>query len=199
MSAPHSQIPLSFNNPAQAAYNRSLKTKLPGVYSGVAPTGLQADYLMGFDQFARTALDLFRDGGVVTLPTNNAREIRAFFCEANYRYLLERIQKDTGYPVHEESLWEGMLWAFTMTRPRSDPTDPRHKKYDPATTDSYVCEMNKMVIERISYETIIAQRHLVAFRNRGNTRRMIPDDPIDTRTRNVASMYSFDYMTHIDP
>jgi len=186
--------PLSFQNPSQLAKNKAIRTKVPGRYEGYASQGLNADATLGFDKFARTALETYRDGAYVSLPTNSWREMRDFFCEKNFNKLKTEIEQKSGYPVHLQTLWERMMFTFYQTRPRSDQMDRRLLKTDPATVKSYVDEMNEAVVRYMVVETVAAQKHrIVSWKLRKGIREF-PDTPIDARSRLVGSMYSLDYM-----
>jgi hypothetical protein len=186
--------PLSFRNKAVLARNAAIKTKIPGPYEGFASQDLNADELLGFDKFARTALETYKDGAYVSMPTNNWREIRDFFCEKNFLRVIAEIESKSGYPAHRQTVWEAMMFAFYQNKPRSDHMDRRRTKTDQATVDSYVKELNDAVIRRMVVETKAAQRNAVVARNIRQGRREFPDTPIDTRSRLVGSMYSLDYM-----
>ena len=86
----------------------------PGIYAGRSYSGHEEDARLGLDIFARTALDTLGSNGQVSMPTNNAPEIRAFFSAANYNALMEIAQKRTGFPIHGETLWEPMNFAFSQ-------------------------------------------------------------------------------------
>lgn len=167
---------------------------LPGPYEGFGPKGLEADRLLGFDKFARNALETYKDGAWVSMPTNNWREMRDFFSEKNYVFLQQEIEKQSGFPVHLQTLWETMLFTFYQIKPRSDSMDRRILLTDQATVDSYVQEMNKIVVHKMVVETKAAQKHRVEFMKRRANIRSYPDTPVDTRSRLVGSMYSLDYM-----
>lgn len=186
--------PLSFQNKAVQARNAAIKTKIPGPYEGYASHGLNADELLGFDKFARTALETYKDGGYVSMPTNNWREVRDFFCEKNFNSVVAQVERSSGYPAHKQTVWEAMMFAFYQARPRSDPMDRRIKETDQATTDSYVAELNAAVVKRMVAETVAAQRNTVVAQRIRYGKRTFPDTPVDTRARLVGSMYSFDYM-----
>lgn len=187
-------LPLGHTNPALVARNESLKTKVPGPYEGYINKGLNVDALMGFDKFARAALETYRDGSYLSTPTNNWREVRDFFSEKNFTMLQNFIEEKTGYPVHAQSLWETMLFVFYQIKPRSDAMDQRKERTDDETTRSYVNEMNEIVVSRMTTETMAAQKHRKVFMQRRGDVRSYPDTPIDTRTRYVGSSYLFDYM-----
>lgn len=188
------RTPLSFQNSAVKAKNAAIKTRMPGPYESFASHGLNADELLGFDKFARTALETYKDGSYLAMPTNNWREMRDFFCEKNYLYLIEQIESKSGYPAHRQSVWEAMMFAFYQIRPRSDHMDPRIGRVDQATVDSYVREINQAVLRRMVPETVAAQRNAVVAQNIRRGKRVFPDTPIDARSRLVGSMYEFDYM-----
>lgn len=190
-------IPLSFPSEAQRAANAAIHTEVPGHMEGYSNTALQLDRVMGLDKFARAALDTFKDGACVTVPSGNFRELRSFFSEANYLGLLEEAERASGFPVLGESLWESMLLAFATVKPRSDPTDGRRSMRDEETTASYVSEMNEIVLKRVVRETVLAQHHVVRAQQ-VRRRRMAgaPDRLEDSRAhRLVPSAHSCEYLT----
>lgn len=156
------------------------------------------DERLGLDSFARAALDTFSTNGQVSLPTNNAPEIRAFFSRVNYEALSKIAQERTGFPIHGQMLWESMLFAFSQIKPRSEnPTvNPRARDFSPSATASYVAEMNELVLSRVCSDTVRAQRHAEFARSsrRGSYMNIgeSEDQPVDTRTRMSAGGVSFD-------
>lgn len=186
--------PLSFPNKTMLAANQTIRTPLPGAYEGFSYQGYNADALLQFDKFARTALDVYKDGAYLGMPTGNWREIRDFFSEKNFIALKKMIEARSKLPVHEQTLWETMMFIFYQIKPRSDFMDKRREGTDQITTDSYVREMNDLVMTRMISETIAAHRHRTQFMKLRKDQRDYPDTPIDTRTRLIGSMYSCDYM-----
>lgn len=156
------------------------------------------DEPLGLDQFARSALETYRNG-YNPLPTSNVNEFAAFFSKKNYEKLYGEIKRQSGYEPDENEVLETMHYAFQMSPPRSDEMDMRRELFTPRVTASYVAELNKIVLERAVETTIQANKlwdHYAKYRNG-------PvgwgDDPdmhfgVDTRTRLNVSKYDFTWL-----
>jgi hypothetical protein len=192
------KTPLSFTNNSVLRANNAIKTKLPGTYADYAYQGYQADELLGWDKFARTAFETYRDASYMPLPTASFQEFGAFFSDSNYNFLISESERLSKFPVHKQTLYETMMWAYSSKPPRSDPTDyARRDVRSPAVTKSYLDELNQLTLSRIVPETIMAQRQNAYFKkNRVLIGKNIPGDMIDSRARigmDAVSMQPLDY------
>jgi hypothetical protein len=157
------------------------------------------DKMLGFDQLARTALETYRSS-YNPLPTGNVDEWRVFFSLPNYKYLYNEIRKQCKGMIPEEGeLMDAMMWAFSSVLPRSDETDERRDLFGDDITRSYVNEMNKHVIEKMTAEVISANQqadvyYKYAFQGPVNMAEDWGDYGIDTRTRLTGSRADMLYM-----
>jgi hypothetical protein len=167
----------------------------PIKHSGYAATQYQLDRELGYDSIARMALETLRDS-YNPQPTSNHREFARFFSQRNYNHLKEQIERKAGgNKVDENDLFDYMIRAFTMIRPRSDNMDiERRNNFDDSTVNSYVSEMNSYIMSNLPFEIIQANKLWDAYAENMNGPPELIDHPgIDTRSRNRVSYYPFDY------
>lgn len=168
--------------------------KVPGVYDGYANRDINiSDIELGFDEFARTALHAYSKDSYNPLPTANYKEFGRFFSAKNYQALKEQIKRRTSQNVDETDLLDHMFRSFAMLQPRTDPVDARRDKYDSTVIDSYVAELNAYVLENLVPEVIEGNKLWDFYAANRNGPSDLPDTPLDTRTRYVASVYAGDY------
>lgn len=156
------------------------------------------DQKFGFDEFARSAMETYRNG-YLPLPTASAREFGTFFSKENYAKLYKEVTRRAGYAPAEGDLFEVMQWAYSSVQPRSDEMDERRTHFDPNVTASYVAEMNSHVLDRIVEEVKQTNKlwdHYARYRN-GPGQDFADDEDmhfgVDTRTRYHASRYDMTY------
>lgn len=162
---------------------------------------LTDDRILGLDQFARSALETYRSS-YVPLPTSQTKEFAAFFNQHNYEMLYDEVKRRSGgnRPDPNE-LYELMMSAFQMIRPRSDEMDERISDFSPAATSSYVNEMNKFVLERAVEDVKAANQlwdHYAKYRHGPGFAEFLEDDAmhfgVDTRTNAQGSLYDGTYL-----
>jgi hypothetical protein len=168
--------------------------KLPKRYEGYAKTGYYSDAELGYDEFARAALETYRDS-YNPMPTGTVKEFGRFFSAQNFQYLKEAVKKLAGYYADDGELFDMMVRSFSMIKPRSDEMDmERRTNFSDEVTQSYVDEMNKYVLDNLPEEVKQANRLWDFYAKNRNGPSEMPDHPgIDTRSRNVGSLYPFDY------
>lgn len=173
--------------------------KLPRLYlSAVAPQPM-TDKMLGFDPIARAALETYRDT-YNPLPTGNVDEWRAFFSTKNFKFLYNEIKKQCNGMIPEEGeLMDAMMWAYSSVLPRSDETDERRDLFGPDITLSYVREINKYVVEKMTAEVISANQQAdcyYKYRMKGpiNMQEDWGDWGVDTRTRLTGSRVDMTYL-----
>ena len=167
---------------------------VPERFRGVASDRYMSDRELGYDSFARAALETMRES-YNPMPTSEYREFGRFFSGPNYRHLREEVKRMSGDYADDGDLMDMMIRAFTMIRPRSDIMDlERRQNFSDETTDSYVKEMNGYVLDNLPYEVYQANKQWEFMAKNRNGPSELADHPgIDTRSRNVGSLYPFDY------
>jgi hypothetical protein len=172
--------------------------KLPRLYLTAHAAQPMTDKMLGFDPIARMALETYRDT-YNPLPTGNVDEWRAFFSLKNYKYLYAQIKKECNGMIPEEGeLMDAMMWGYSTVLPRSDETDERRDLFGPDITSSYVREINKHVIEKMTAEVISANQQAdvyYKYRMKGpiNMQEDWGDWFVDTRTRLTSSRADMTY------
>lgn len=123
-----------------------------------APIQARRDAVLGIDRIARTALEATRTG-MYARGGYDGEEFYAFFSDGNYKYLESRVASATGGLKPEpELLFDAMMWAYYSVSPRSDELDPRRSSRSMEAVNSYVSEINPLVIERVASEVMAANR-----------------------------------------
>ena len=175
-----------------------MSIKLPTLYLTGTTAQPMTDKALGFDPIARMALEVYRDT-YNPLPTGSVDEWRAFFSMKNYKYLYNEIKKQTkGMVPDENELIEGMIWAYSSVSPRSDEMDERRELFGRDIVDSYLCEINKLVLEKMTAEVVSANLQAnVYYKYRFHGPVDYDKDwtgfDVDTRTRLHASRYDMLY------
>lgn len=169
---------------------------LPSRFQGVGSANYCDQNVIGGDDFARAALETYRDS-YHTMPTGGVREFVSFFSRRNFEYLAAEIKKRSGgFDIDKNELMDAMMTAYTFILPRSDPTDiERRTDYTTkGVTESYVAEMNKVVFDR-TVEEVKQANKLWCFlaKNRNGPSEFPEHLEIDDRTRNSCSFYDFSY------
>jgi hypothetical protein len=168
--------------------------RLPSRYVGAGSVNYCDEKSIHCDAFGRAALETLRDS-YHTMPTGNVHEFSKVFCLENYNKLASEVKRRSGYDIDGSELFENMMQAFTMSAPRTDIMDVhRRLDFSKETTQSYVDEINKLVLERAVEETKQANRLWDFYAKNRNGPSEMPDNcDIDTRTRLVSSFYAADY------
>ena len=168
--------------------------RLPKRFEGYANTSYNSDVELGFDEFARTALESYRDS-YNPMPTGAVKEFGRFFSAKNFKFLKEKVKELSGYYADDGDLFDTMVRSFSMIKPRSDEMDlERRTVFTEEVTDSYVRELNGYVLDNLPEEVKQANRLWDFYAKNRNGPSEMPDHPgIDTRSRNVGSLYPFDY------
>lgn len=178
--------------PAPASF-KTPGVKMPSRYDGYANRDISiSDIELGFDEFARTALHAYRNS-YNPLPTASYMEFGRFFSAKNYDHLKQQVKSKTSFYPDDNDLMDHMIRSFSMLQPRTDASDERRVLFDSATVESYVKELNAYVIENIVPEVVEGNKLWQFYAENRNGPSDVPDTPIDTRTRYVASMYAGDY------
>lgn len=168
---------------------------LPKVYLTANSRLPKTDSALGFDEFARAAIEVGRTA-YNPLPAGSAQEYAAFFSRKNYQYLYKKIRDLARNNPDPGELFEAMIWAYSTVQPRGDEMDERRNIFGADITQSYVREMNKHVIERVVTETEAANQlwdHYAKHMN-GKPDFFEEDDGyIDTRTRFQGSRVDMSY------
>ena len=144
--------------------------------------------------------DLHHNRSVFSLTTPFKKETLAFFSERNYSLLWQAVSRAAGSINFDERLLQkSMIDWYQMKTPRMDQLDERTYHDDPATTASYVNELNVIVVRDVVYRVIQAQRQAHAFQSfRSGPAFEIPL-PMDTRTRDIGSSFNMaDYELDMD-
>jgi hypothetical protein len=176
-----------------------MSIKLPRLYMGAVSPQPMMDKMLGFDPIARIALETYRDT-YNPLPTGNVDEWRAFFSVKNFNYLYNETKRQCKGKIPEETeLMDTMFWAFSSVKPRSDEMDERRDLFGPDITLSYLREINKHVLERLTAEVISANQQAdvyYKYRMKGpvNMQEDWGDWFIDTRTRLTGSRADMTYL-----
>ena len=167
---------------------------LPKRFQGYAAKTYNSDAELGYDEFARTALETYRDS-YNPMPTSDVKEFGAFFSAGNYQFLKEKVKHMAGFYADDGDLFDNMVKAYSMIRPRSDEMDfERRTVFTKSVTDSYVNEMNRYVLDNLPEEVKQANRLWDFYAKNRNGPSEMPDHPgIDTRSRNVGDLYPADY------
>lgn len=172
--------------------------RLPRMY--VNPTPQPAtDKAFGFDPLARQALETYRQS-YNPLPTASRAEFTAFFSLPNYKSLYKEIQKHCGGKIPDAAtLYETMMWAFQSVAPRSDEMDERREMFDSQITASYMKELNKLVVERMTADVITANMqadtyYKYAFKGPVDYAKDWDGFDEDTRTRWTGQRFDMTYM-----
>ena len=173
---------------------------VPTQYLTAHAPQMQDDRILGFDQFARSAIETYRSS-YCPLPTSQTREFAAFFNQKNYELLYDEVKRRSGNKPDASELYETMMAAFQMVRPRSDDMDERSADFSPAVTRSYVDEMNKYVLEHAVEDVKAANQlwaHYAKYRHGPDYAEFLEDDAmhfgIDTRTNAQGSLYDGTYL-----
>ena len=176
-----------------------MSIKLPKLHlTAVAPQRM-TDKMLDFDPIARLALETYRDT-YNPLPTGNVDEWRAFFSVKNFNYLYDEVKKQCGGKIPEEGeLMDAMFWAFSSVLPRSDEMDERRDLFGPDITMSYLKEINKYVLEKMTAEVLSANQQAdvyYTYRMKGpiNMQEDWGDWFVDTRTRLTNSRVDMTYL-----
>ena len=176
-----------------------MSIKLPRLYMSANVIQPMTDKMLDFDPIARMALETYRDT-YNPLPTGNVDEWRAFFSMPNYKYLYNEVRRQCKGLIPEESeLMDTMMWAYSSVLPRSDESDERRDLFGPDITRSYVNEVNKYVIEKLTAEVISANQqadvyYKYAFKGPVDMAEDWGDYDQDTRTRLTNSRADMLYM-----
>lgn len=167
----------------------------PGEFRSLGSVSYCADRVLGYDAFARAALETLRSS-YTPMPSGSAYEFGAFFSGPNYERLCADVARLSGYPTDRQRVMDAMISAFTMTAPRSDPTDlERRTVFSPEVTASYVAEMNRLVLDNTVEENRQAHRLWDYYvKNRDGPSDFPEHLDTDTRTRFTVSLYPMDYM-----
>ena len=156
------------------------------------------DKLLKLDPVARAALETYRES-YNPLPVGHVDEFRTFFSLKNYRYLYkEIIRQCKGMLPDETELMDAMMWAFSSVAPRSDESDERRDLFGADITNSYVQEINKYVLEKMTAEVVSANMQAdtyYKYRMHGPVDYLQDwgESDIDTRTRLVGSRANMFY------
>jgi hypothetical protein len=176
-----------------------MSVKLPRLYvSAIGNPQPWTDKMLGFDRIGRLALEIYRDT-YNPLPTGNVDEWRVFFSVRNYNYLYNEIKRQCKGLIPEESeLMDAMFWAYSSVLPRSDEMDERRDMFGPDITRSYVQEINKYVLEKMTAEVTSANQLAdvyYKYRMQGPVDYAADwgDEMVDTRTRLIGSRYDMTY------
>lgn len=168
---------------------------LPKLYLSANAHQPRTDSILGFDQFARAAIEVGR-GAYNPLPAGSPQEYAAFFSQKNYEYLYQTIKNIARNNPDSGELFEAMTWAYSTVQPRGDEMDERRNLFGADITQSYVDEMNKYVIERVATETEAANQlwdHYAKYRNGPVDFQEEDDGYVDTRTRFQGSRIDMSY------
>jgi len=167
---------------------------LPDRYQAQGSVMYCADAALGYDEFARAALETMRES-YQPMPTGGVREFGAFFSAKNFGYLDAEIKRRSGFPMEKSQIMDVMITAYGMIHPRSDITDVgRRLDFSAAATQSYVEEMNKYVLDNTVEENIQANKQWEFYaKNRQGPFEFPEHLDTDTRTRLNGSLYAFDY------
>lgn len=166
---------------------------IPKIYLRASAPHKSVDIALGFDEFARSAMDTYRSNYANT-PGCSWREFAMFFNKKNYDMLLKQIKRQAGNNPDPDEVFETMMRAYQSVQPRSDEMDERRERFDIPTVKSYVQEMNKLVIEWAVPDVIAANQlwdHLAKHRH-GPVGWEEDEDMhfgTDTRTRLNVSQY----------
>ncbi len=172
-----------------------MSIKLPRIYLTAQSRLPISDDILGFDEFARASIEMGR-GSYNPLPAGSTHEYAAFFSKENYTYLYQKIRDIAKNDPDPGELFEAMSWAYSTVQPRGDEMDERRELFGADITRSYVNEMNKYVVERVSSETEAANQlwnHYAKYRNGPVDMQAEDDGNIDTRTRLQGSRYDMSY------
>lgn len=176
-----------------------MSVRLPKLYLTAHAAQPMTDRMLGMDELGRAVLETYRTS-YNPLPTANVDEWVAFFCKRNYGFLYKEIRRQCHGMIPDESeLLEAMMWAFSSVLPRSDESDERRDLFGRDITASYVKEMNRHVIEKMTAEVISANKqadtyYKYALRGPVDMAEDWGDYFIDTRTRLTGSRADMLYM-----
>jgi hypothetical protein len=163
------------------------------VYGSGGAVRYSEDAHFGYDQFARAALQTFRNSYLPGM-TSSTNEFARFFSGPNYAFLMERTRALSGYDPDPESVYESMMWAFQMEVPRSDMYDPRTFKFDEPTVQSFVSELNERVLEKAVSDTVAANQLWDGYTHFLTGRVPFDNDVnIATDVKGKACTYAMDY------
>jgi hypothetical protein len=173
---------------------RSNNIKLPTRYEAIGSVDYCDQNVIQCDEFGRAALETLRES-YHTMPTGNVKEFAAVFSSKNFNYLASEVKSRSGFDIDKNELFDSMIQAFTMIAPRTDIMDvSRRLDFTKETTESYVKEINRQVLDRAVEETKQANRLWDFYAKNRNGPSELPDNcDIDTRTRLVSSFYAADY------
>ena len=174
-----------------SALETASQSRAPGRFSAIGEKLYCADVAFGYDQYARAALEAIR-ASYHPLPTASTREFAKFFCKENHALLKEQVtQISGGYAPSDEELFEAMMTAFTLDPPRADPTDERRAKFTPEVTQSYVEEINALVLDRLPEEVKQANKLWDWYAlNRNGPSELEDHWSVDTRSRLTSDLQS---------
>lgn len=189
---PHGYIPPT--NTCGALLDPERHTDLPERYSGAGAVNYCDSKVIHCDEFGRAALETLRES-YHTMPTGNVFEFSKVFSAKNFNYLASEVKRRSGFEMDKNELFDAMIQAFTMVAPRTDIMDVhRRLDFSEKTTQSYVEEVNKQVLDRVVEETKQANKLWAFYAKNRNGPSEIPDDcDVDTRSRLVSSFYAADY------
>lgn len=168
--------------------------KLPERYQGVGGVNYCDAKVINCDEFGRAALETLRES-YHTMPTGNVREFSKMFSAKNFNFLASEVKRLSGFEIDKSELFESMIQAFTMVAPRTDIMDvDRRLNFSEGVSQSYVDEVNKLVLERAVEETKQANKLWDFYAKNRNGPSEMPDScDIDTRTRLTGSFYDGTY------
>ena len=171
------------------------EAQLPTRFAGVGAATYNSDRELGYDEFARAALETYRDA-YNPMPTADVHEFGAFFSAKNFDWLEGQIKKQSGFPMERSGIMDAMFAAYGTIQPRSDMMDlDRRTVFNQSTTNSYVREMNAFVLEHTIEENKQANRQWDFYAAHRNGNLEFPDDlDQDTRSRFTGSFYDMTYM-----
>lgn len=181
-----------------AQYLSSKMIRMPRMYVNASPQPA-TDRAFGFDPLARQALETYRSS-YNPLPTASRNEFTAFFSTDNYRRLYNEVKRQCkGKLPDAATLYETMMWAFQTVAPRSDEMDERREMFDSQITASYVKELNKAVLERVTADVITANMqadtyYRYAFKGPIDYESDWKGYDEDTRTRWTGQRFDMNYM-----
>jgi len=165
--------------------------RAPGRFSNIGKKLYCADAAFGYDQFARAALESYRES-YQPIPTASVNEFGAFFSKKNYDKLLKLVTEASGgFSPGQEELFEAMMTAYNLRPPRSDPTDERRSEFTPEVTTSYVDEVNSIVLDRLPEEVKQANKLWDFYaKNRNGPSELEDHWSVDTRSRLTSDLQS---------
>ena len=175
-------------------YDPSAPIRLPARYAGAGSVNYCDSKAIRCDEFGRAALETLRDS-YHTMPTGNVFEFSRVFSSKNFNFLANEIKRRAGHEIDKSELFDAMIQAFTMIAPRTDIMDvDRRLVFTEAVSQSYVEEVNKLVLDRTVEETKQANRLWDFYAKNRNGPSEMPDNcEVDTRTRLTGSFYDGTY------